>query len=310
MNNDLSSITEGDMLLPESNVRIRTGTIFDCNSAYVSKYDFNAYRTMTFEQFKKEIVPTLQESEATGEFFHYEIRDLSHSNYFVLMRDGVIQYKVAKATDLEYDKFYEEFKKLNDRSKNLKRYIINSTLPVYSYGEGDGLWEMAVKIPETKFRFHSPNYDGEHVIYMPPVVYSVTASNKFRYIRSSVKVITQDSIDYTRMKFGILPFPNVCPADSHICVGASYSDNIDTDTMTPTKFVAMSWDLFLGSNWNHDYLVNAFFPANLEEISKKYNANPEPDNKPEVVKFRTLLELLKKPGVYEELEWEPYGRSV
>lgn len=229
------------------------------------------------------------------------VRDLSNGNYFVLDPDGVIQYKVESITDSTYDNFIENLKRSDNTAKVIKKDIINSPFSVYSWGTCDGMWEMGVKIPETKFRYKS-TLIGDRTIYMPPVLYTVQGTTTGQYRQAFIKVITQDSISHKLMTFGELSLPNVAPGSGHICVGNSTIVGSSTDALTPAQIVAMSWDLFIGSNWNTDYIASSHFPSNLMDIADKYEVRIT-DHSTCIKKLRTLLTLLERSGVWEELEW-------
>lgn len=66
--------------LPSDFVTIKKGELFECNNVAVTRYNCSAYRTMTFEEFKRDIVPTLQEQNTDNTFYHYE-STLACNNY-------------------------------------------------------------------------------------------------------------------------------------------------------------------------------------------------------------------------------------
>ena len=53
--------TIGDNYVPADQIIVKVGELFEANKNYVTRFTCSGYRTMTFEQFKEEVVPTLKD---------------------------------------------------------------------------------------------------------------------------------------------------------------------------------------------------------------------------------------------------------
>ena len=299
---------------PTENNNKGLSVLIEAGGGCASAFSIDSYRTMSIDQFKEQIVPTLKSTPAEGRFFYYVLRDLSNCRYFTIYPDGVVEYKVEGVHEIPANKLVEVLMEESNRDRALPTKIINSSLPVYEYGEDSmGRWKMSVKIPETRFKFRNSFFytdeDQYPYIYMPPVLYTVEASKENVISNSHVKVLVQDSFDAAKCKFGHLALPNIYQSGK-ICRGRTYlQDSEDTENMSKMRIIASSWDLFINSLWNSDLLYDTLFPDNLDEVfntlenpSDLYKKYSEDDSYQQACK---VIEILKEEGRWEQLHWVP-----
>ena len=298
---------------PTENNNKGLSVLIEAGGGCASAFTIESYRTMSIDQFKEHIVPTLKSTPAEGRFFYYVLRDLSNYRYFTIYPDGVVEYKVEGINEIPANKLVESLIEESNRDRTLPTKIINSSLPVYEYGE-DSMrrWKMSVKIPETRFKFRNPFFyadeDQYPYIYMPPVLYTIEASKENVISSSFVKVLVQDSFDAAKCKFGHLALPNIYHTGK-ICRGRTYlQDSEDTENMSKMRVIASSWDLFINSLWNSDLLYDTPFPDNLDDVFdtlespsdlyKKYSNSADRN-------ACKVIEILKEEGRWEQLHWVP-----
>jgi len=273
----------------------------DATSGYATAFNIESYRTLTMEQFKEEVVPTLKSSEAEGKFSYYVLRDLSQNRYITLYPDGAVEYKVSNVNEIPTDKLIEFIQReRDDEDRYLTAQIINSPFPVYSYVEKGNIWQITVKTPETRFRYKHPQLlgsDDPPYIYMPPLLFTVKYSGQV-YKGSSVFVLKEDSVDPARIVKARLPFPNIF-ADGSICMGNTHVLVAPEKELSKAQLLLQSWDLWLNGEHNNDLLNNAVYPRNLNEVYESIYGEESPWAR----QLRTLIEVLKVQGKWEELEW-------
>ena len=306
---------QADILTPcTSAVSVPVGTLFEANGSVATAMYVSKFRTMTIDQFKEEVVPTLKSSPAEGTFHYYIIRDLSGGRYITVQPDGVTELMVNGLKEVPVEDLIHEIKKAGTaRDTVFKRYMVNSPLPVYYVAEGEGFWEIAVKTPETKFKYIS-DYTEDLTIYMPPSVYVLRCTEKNLYVSSRLYVLVKDSIDPRKVALARPCLPNISDT-CNICVGRTrFTDNSEV-SLKPIQCVAAGWELLLGSTWNSDYKWSSKFPSNLYEVADKTELdytgiNIDGPRYPGMTgetgwehRMRTILALLKIPGKWEELNW-------
>lgn len=280
-------------------------------SGVATAFKISGWRPMTIEQFKNEIVPTLQPSQAEGKFHYYVLRDLANSRYLTVYPDGVIDYKVEEVVDAPAADVVQAL--IEDAGDdNTVETVINSSLPVYGFKEGT-TWSLSVKIPETRFLFRNSslfaNTADAPYVYMPPVIFKIVGRQE-HIINRYVWLLAQDSISEEFVKKAKLPLPNVW-SDGKICVGRTAALNEKTGKPSKMQLLMQAWDLFINSDWNFDLLCSTAFPDNLDTV---YTACRNPDSnlvkmaetsvcELRVKKLLQLLEILKEPGRWEQLNW-------
>ena len=132
---------------PRSNEREALSVLIEATgNGIATRYNIDSYRTMTIDQFKEEVVPTLKSSEAEKDFSYYIIRDLSRGNIHALLPDGAIEYKVRTLVDVPVGDLLDELQDLRTEDDCLVPRVVNSPFPVYSYVEKGACWKMFVKI--------------------------------------------------------------------------------------------------------------------------------------------------------------------
>lgn len=298
---------------PTENNERAISVLYEAGGGLATAFKIDSYRTMSIDQFKEQIVPTLKSTPAEGRFSYYILRDFSNNRYLTIYPDGVVEYNVESVQEVPASTLIEELLKIAQKDTCVQTKIINSSLPVYEYGEDSlGSWKMSVKIPETRFKFKNTSLYANEAdypyIYMPPVIYTVEAS-KNNVIRNTwVKVLVQDSFDAAKCKFGHLTLPNIYHS-TKICRGRTYlQENEDPSTMSKMRIVASSWDLFINSLWNFDLLAEKPFPVNLDEVFNSIE-NPSEHYKDyghfECQALCKLVEVLKEEGRWEQLQWVP-----
>lgn len=280
-------------------------------SGVATAFNISSWRPMTIEEFKRDIVPTLEPTKAEGKFHYYVLRDLSHDRFITVYPDGVIDYHVEEVRDASVDDVVKELIE-GTEEEDTRETIINSSWPVYGYKEGT-TWSLSVKIPETRFRFKNSllfrNPDDAPFIYMPPVIFKIIGRGN-RIDNRYVWLLAQDSLSEKFIKKAHLPLPNVWK-EGKICVGRTASLTEEQGENSKMQLLMKAWDLFINSDWNFDLLDSSLFPTNLEEVYLKYRKldslivkKADNDNlEPRVKCLLQLLEILKEPGRWEELEW-------
>ena len=278
-------------------------------SGVATAFRISSWRPMTIQEFKDEIVPTLQSSQAEGPFHYYVLRDLSNGRFLTIYPDGVIDYKVESVTDTSTQEVVQGL--IEGSGDDTVETVINSSLPVFGYKEGM-TWSLSVKIPETRFRFRNSNLfattDQAPFVYMPPVIFKVVGRQE-QIVNRYVWLLYQDSISADNVKRAHLPLPNIW-SDGKICVGRTAALNEKNSTPTKMQLLMQAWDLFINSDWNFDLLSSAVFPDNLEAV---YNSCRDPDSilvkkantarETNVKKLLQFLEILREPGRWEQLNW-------
>ena len=298
---------------PTENNNKGLSVLIEAGGGCASAFNIESYRTMSIDQFKEHIVPTLKSTPAEDRFFYYVLRDLSNYRYLTIYPDGVVEYKVDSVHEIPANKLVEVLVEEGSRGSSISTNIINSSLPVYEYGEDNiGRWKMSVKIPETRFKFRNSYFytDEEQYpyIYMPPVLYTVEASKENVISNSFVKVLVQDSFDAAKCKFGHLALPNIYRS-GRICRGRTYlQDSSDAENMSKMRIIASSWDLFINSLWNADLLYDTLFPDNVNEVFDTLESPSDLYKKYSNSKDRNVckvIEILKEGGRWEQLHWVP-----
>ena len=279
-------------------------------SGIATCFHLNGYRTMTIEQFKQEVVPTLKTSDAESKFSYYVLRDLSNGRYITVMPDGVIEYKVSSVNECSLEALKEKLLAADrEQQETLAPIVINSPFPVYSYAEKGDLWEITVKTPETRFRYKHEglfrNPDEAPFIYMPPLLYTVMYSGQI-FRNSWVSLLQADSVDPQRIVKAHLPLPNIW-TDTRICVGSTHVVNVSDKPLSKMQLLLQSWDLFLNGIHNNDLLRDDLFPVNLDSVFESLSLKLETymlQNSPEHIYLFKLLKILEQPGRWELLEWK------
>ena len=285
---------------------------YEGSNTVVSKYSVDEYKVMTIEEFKKDIVPTLEPSEAEGNFHYYVLRDLSRGRYLTVLPDCVIDYKVSGVTDIKGDAFIDDLIATSRREEaHIDEKIINMNLPVFGYGEDKTRWRMTVKTPETKFQFRCPNLfkneDEYPWVYIPPCLYTVVV-NKLTggLVDSYVKFLVEDSYDASMCKTAECCLPNVFTGNGRICRGDTHFKGISVSPDWPKmRLVTATWDLFLNSYWNFDLVEPSKFPTNMSELLA---ALPEKVDMPTDLSEKgsylwRFLKLIETKGKWEEFVW-------
>lgn len=299
---------------PTENNEKAVSVLYESGGGCATAFKIDSYRTMSIEQFKEHVVPTLESIAAEGRFSYYILRDLSKGRYLTIYPDGVVEYSVKEVMEIPAANLIDDLLKTAQNNVEVATKVINSSLPVYEYGEdSSGHWKMSVKIPETKFKFRNTELYIDETdypnIYMPPVLYTVEASKENVIYNTWVKVLVQDSFDAAKCKFGHLALPNIY-GSTRICRGRTYlQGNEDPSTMSKMRIVASSWDLFINSLWNTDLIYEKPFPDNLDEVfsaiedpSEDYKDHAENSSEYKLCK---LVEVLKEEGRWEQLNWAP-----
>lgn len=284
------------------------------NGGVSTAYKLEGYRTMSVEAFKEHIVPTLKSTEASGKFSYYVLRDLSNNRIFSIYPDGVIEYKVDCLYEVPSDDVIKKLLETTDTRSKIKTYVINSSMPIWSYGENEVYWEMAVKVPETRFQFKHPQMfkDGQFPwIYLPPCKYTVKGHSSSNTVAETrIEIITMDSVAPKNCKFAHLPLPNIY-GDGRICTGSTHlTENYDPKSWSKYQVVMTAFDLLIGTNWNYDLMGYAQFPDNLDEVlEENYPGLKVPEDivglRDNIDKLWKLVMLLRKEGVWESLNWVP-----
>lgn len=280
-----------------------------------TRYNIDSYRTMTLDQFKEEVVPTLKSSEAEKDFSYYIIRDLSRGNIHALLPDGAIEYRVRELVDVPVGELLDELQEIRSEDDCLVPKTVNSPFPIYSYVEKGACWKMFVKIPETRFRYKHPGLfdsaDDYPFIYMPPVVFGVYFSGQI-FREAYIKVLAEDSLADRNIRFGMLPLPNVWN-DSKICMGGMRVVNSSQENLSKAQLLLQTWDLFLNGNANEDLLHVENFPENIKEVFEKYATKEQKEEisinrrglNNRILHLKMLLAILSESGRWEELKWRP-----
>lgn len=295
---------------------VRMGSLFERHGDYYTNYSVKAFRTMSFEQFKEEVVPRLQDTAAGGDLCHYVLRDLSDGRIMVVQPDCVEEYVIASAADMPVADLVRDLIARNDRAE-IKLSTLNVGLPVWKFGEDSSGWSLYVKIPETRISFKSSSFEclNEGVpIYMPPVIFGVSFSSTNIFHSAKVAVLATDSVSDANINLAYLPLPNVSPSFlGRICMGnVRLKDVPDVSKAAKGQLVAAVWDMFVNTNWNTDYLNrNSKYPDNLEDV---FNALPEDKKLPGsdgyyCKKHLMLLSCLRVKGNYEKLEWKSLNKE-
>lgn len=301
---------------PRSNDQAAFSILIEATgNGVATKYNIDSYRTMTLDQFKAEVAPTLKSSDAEKDFSYYVIRDLSRGNIHALLPDGAIEYKVSTLVDVPADNLLDELQELRTEDDCLVPKVVNSPFPVYSYAEKGSCWKMFVKIPETRFRYKHPGLfdsaDDYPFVYMPPVVFGVYFSGQI-FKEAYIKVLAEDSLADRNIKFGMLPLPNVW-TDSKICMGGMRVVNSGQDNLSKSQLLLQTWDLFLNGNANEDLLHVENFPENIKEVFEKYATKEQQEEikinrrglNNKILHLKMFLVVLSEPGRWEELQWRP-----
>lgn len=136
-------------------LEIKTGSIFDIKSELFTRMNVVAYRTMTVDEFKRDIVPDLKQSALPERFHKYALRDLAHGRYFCIQPDGVEEFVVDSVEDRPVREFKDAFIRAEGGVDTVDRHmqLLNVGFPVWKYGSYDSTWQIYVKLPGTKFRF-------------------------------------------------------------------------------------------------------------------------------------------------------------
>lgn len=277
-----------------------------------SLYEISAFRSMSISDFKEHIVPNLKDTEASGRFFYYVIRDLSEGRIFSLYPDGVMEYKVNSLREVKTEQLVTALLEQTGEKESLSDTILNSQFPVWAFAENTGYWRMSVKVPETRFQFRHPNLFRNEAdypwIFMPPVIYTVLARKSDNTVKDTyIKLLVQDSLAEEKCSFAHLPLPNIW-SDGRICVGDTYlKDSNDMSQWSKTKVVAASLDLFLNTNWNYD-LFDSYIPDNLNAVYMEMYPELEIPDRLRGGKGEQLWKIVhiyKEQGAWEKLHYHP-----
>ena len=281
------------------------------NTGVAAVYEISSFRTMSIDEFKEKIVPELHKSPASDSFFYYVLRDLSHNRVFSLYPDGVLEYKVDGLREVPTEVLVEQLCKSNGDSNSIKDYIVNSSFPLWSYGENNSFWRMAVKIPETRFQFRHPRMfikdEDFPWIYLPPCVYTVTARKGSNTVAdTNIKLLLQDSMAPEKCVFAHMPLPNIYP-DGNICMGSTaITDSYDPSTWSKSRVVSTVFDLFINTNWNYDLLHTCDMPENLNAVFEELypgECAPERLHSDIAIELWKIVKILQKEGAWEKLNF-------
>lgn len=280
----------------------RVGELFENHGAFVDKYTCDKYRFMTVEQFKNEVVPTLESSETSGDFYHYVIRDLSQNRILTIEPDGVHEFHVKDMRQMfstEFIRYIIENNK-NKEDRELLNLDLNSSAPVIRYKEFSNSLEVVLKIPSLKMLFHHEIYPALNIpIYLPPLLYKVRL-NKISNVPETTFVcaLVEDSILSENIVLGDLALPNIYSASSNfaICTGSTrFRSNVEFDKMTATMAANKAFELFLSSNFNFDLFLVGRLPSNLfSEFEKKLSSCSEIQLKQIEKMFNSIPEALTR----------------
>ena len=248
----------------------RTGELFESHGAFVEKYTCSKYRFMTIEQFKKDVVPTLESSEAEGKFFHYILRDLSKGRFFTVEPDGVHEFYVERAYQIYTEALIKEIKERENNKVNKPSLALdlNCSAQVVSYKEFTNSIELTLKIPSIKILFHHEIHEKLNIpIYLPPLLYKVQLNIQNNVpLRTFVYVLKEDSVLTKNIVIGDLALPNIYAESSNhqICTGTTrFREDVKFESMTPAMVASKAFELFLSSNFNFDLFMLERLPPNL-----------------------------------------------
>lgn len=301
------------------------GDLLTAHGLLATNYTIEAVKWHTIDEFKKDVVPTLQSSAAEGPFSFFVIRDLSNGRLLSVVPDGVTELKVSQVADFPASEIYDTIKRNMERYNNngsgstsalRAAYTLNSSIPVFDYAEYmDGSWSMTVKVPETKIHFNHSDSELSLPIYFPPCLYTLHMNENNVYIKSRIAILMQDSISTRCVKLCRLPLPNIS-YDGAICIG-NVTLNTTTEeggTRTKTELITMALDMFLNSRWNYDYMATKEMPSNIDAVIEELltETNTKKEDFPELnaidgiaLKLGKMLFVLRHEGAWERLDLAP-----
>lgn len=305
-----------NILSSDQREQVAVGSLFEKMGAIYSHSRITAYRTMTIEDFIRDVVPTLKSGAAADtNFFKYNIKDLSSGRIILVQPDGVEEFFVTEHEEHFEEDFFNTYKSERESSNvsrrdSIRLMDINIDLPVIKYGEDNEVWKAFVKVPSRSIMFRNNRLfrdDRQIRLYLPPLVYGVKFSKTGNFLGSGVAVLVEDSIDLANIKLGKLGLPNIFE-NGAICVGNTRIEGVSSVT-SKAALIGKSFELFMDSNWNVDLVNNRNIPDNATELAS---------NIPEKITGTTagystlidLLTVLKTKDKWQELKWKEMAGNV
>lgn len=286
---------------------IRTGNVFKTYGGTAIRFNVAAYRTMSLEAFKTDVLPKLQPMTCDKNMSYYVIRDLSHNTCYCLLPDCVEEFRVSDWHETDTNEVIRELKQLDAHNKDIE-IVLDLPVPILKYKYNELYWTIVAKMPHTKFMYRSDmleNFIGNGImINMPQCVFSVKANNNSVVQSARVYVVKSDSILFDKMTLANLPLPNIYQ-DGSICMGSTRIENQE-NIQSKGQLVMAVWDLFLNSNWNLDLMFNKLFPSNLEDVYRtlpEHAVNTAPACSDTTLRLLKLLDCMHDDNAYMKLNW-------
>lgn len=289
-----------------SQSEIRVGEIFKEYGNVAINFNVSGYRTMSLDEFRKDVLPTLQPVKCSQAMSYYVIRDLSHKTCYCLLPDCVEEFRVSSWYEITTDKVREKLMKEAGPSAE-KEIVFDLPVPLLKYRYNETSWTAIVKIPHTKFMYRSTllaEYIGDGIlINLPPCIFKVKANNNDVVQQVAVYVIKADSVVFDNIKLAHLPLPNIYN-DGSVCMGSTRIEDQASIT-SKGQLVMAVWDLFINSNWNLDLLTSNILPDNLSAVYETLpvHAVDTGCSTGRVLSLLQLLDCLHDDTAYLNLNW-------
>lgn len=289
-----------------SQSEIRVGEIFKEYGNVAINFNVSGYRTMTLDEFKQDVLPTLQPVKCSQSMSYYVIRDLSNKACYCLLPDCVEEFHVSSWYEIPTNDLQKQLLK-TARDKAETEIVFDLPVPLLKYRYSDISWTAIVKIPHTKFMYRSTLL-GEHIgdgilINLPSCVFKVKANSNNVVQHVAVYVIKEDSVVLDNIKLAHLSLPNIY-SDGSICMGSTRITD-QTNIKSKGQLVMAVWDLFINSNWNLDLLSSGRFPDNLSAVYESLPTHVTDTGTEDgrVLSLLKLLDCLHDDTAYLNLNW-------